>query len=76
VQRISRLRKGEVVAVRDEFIAQERQSRIWTAIARLVTSPYGLLLAFVWGFTEALSWFIVAEMALILFAAAHGITRR
>jgi hypothetical protein len=70
VQRISRLRKGEVVAVRDEFIAQERQSRIWTAIARLVTSPYGLLLAFVWGFTEALSWFIVAEMALILFAAA------
>jgi len=56
--------------VRDEFIAQERQSRIWTAIARLVTSPYGLLLAFVWGFTEALSWFIVAEMALILFAAA------
>jgi hypothetical protein len=70
VQRISPLRKGEVFAVRDEFIAQERQSRIWSVIARLVTSPYGLLLAFVWGFTEALSWFIVAEMALILFAAA------
>ena len=70
MQRISLLRKGEVVALRDEFIAQERQSRIWTVIARLVTSPYGLLLAFVWGFAEALSWFIVAEMALILFAAA------
>jgi hypothetical protein len=52
------------------FIAQERESRIWSATARLVTSPYGLLLAFVWGFAEALSWFIVAEMALILFAAA------
>src|SRR3979409_310128 len=56
--------------MRDEFLAQERPSRVWSAIARLVTSPYGLLLAFVWGFAEALSWFIVAEMALILFAAA------
>ena len=48
----------------------ERDSRVWSAIARLVGSPYGLLLAFVWGYAEALSWFIVAEMALILFAAA------
>jgi hypothetical protein len=39
-------------------------------MSRLVASPYGLLLAFVWGYAEALSWFIVAEMALILFAAA------
>jgi hypothetical protein len=70
VQRISALREREVTAVRDEFLAQERQSRAWSAVARLVTSPYGLLLAFVWGFAEALSWFIVAEMALILFAAA------
>jgi hypothetical protein len=45
-------------------------SRVWSVIARVVTSPYGLLLAFGWGFAEALSWFIVAEMALILFAAA------
>jgi hypothetical protein len=50
--------------------ARERQSPVWSAIARLVTSPYGLLLAFLWGFTEALSWFIVAEMALVLLAAA------
>ena len=48
----------------------ERPSRIWSAVARLVTSRYGLLLAFGWGFAEALSWFIVAEMALILLAAA------
>ena len=48
----------------------ERQSRVWSVIARLVSSPYGLLVAFLWGFAEALSWFIVAEMALILLAAA------
>ncbi|MDT5066261.1 MAG: hypothetical protein QOK02_2416 [Mycobacterium sp.] len=48
----------------------ERPSRIWSAIARVVASPYGLLVAFVWGYAEALSWFIVAEMALILLAAA------
>jgi hypothetical protein len=56
--------------MRDEHPVGERQSRVWSAIARLVTSPYGLLLAFLWGFAEALSWFIVAEMALIMFAAA------
>jgi hypothetical protein len=54
----------------DEFLAHEGGSRMWSATARLVTSPYGLLLAFLWGYTEALSWFIVAEMALILLAAA------
>jgi hypothetical protein len=48
----------------------KHQSRVWSAIARLVASSYGLVLAFLWGFTEALSWFIVAEMALILLAAA------
>ena len=48
----------------------DRQSRIWTVIACLVASPYGLAVAFIWGYAEALSWFIVAEMALILFAAA------
>jgi hypothetical protein len=48
----------------------DRQSRIWTLIASVVASPYGLAVAFIWGYAEALSWFIVAEMALILFAAA------
>jgi len=56
--------------MRDEHPVGERQSSVWSAIARLVTSPYGLLLAFLWGFAEALSWFIVAEMALIMLAAA------
>jgi hypothetical protein len=27
------------------YLAPERQSRVWSAVARLVTSPYGLLLA-------------------------------
>jgi hypothetical protein len=49
---------------------QQRPSRVWSAIARLVTSRYGLLVAFLWGFAEALSWFIVAEMALVMLAAA------
>lgn len=49
---------------------QERRSRVWSAIARVIGGPYGLPLAFLWGFAEALSWFIVAEMALLLFAAA------
>jgi hypothetical protein len=50
--------------------APDRQSRVWSAIARLVGGRYGLPLAFLWGFAEALSWFIIAEMALVLFAAA------
>ena len=50
--------------------ADERPSRVWAAVARLVSSRCGLVVAFLWGFAEALSWFIVAEMALILFAAA------
>lgn len=48
----------------------DRRSRIWTLIAALVAGPHGLAVAFVWGYAEALSWFIVAEMALILLAAA------
>jgi hypothetical protein len=48
----------------------EKRSRIWTVIAALVAGPYGLAVAFFWGYAEALSWFIVAEMALILLAAA------
>ena len=43
---------------------------MWSVIACLVAGPYGLAVAFIWGYAEALSWFIVAEMALILLAAA------
>lgn len=54
----------------DQNPAQQRQSRVWSVIAWLVAAPYGLAVAFIWGFAEALSWFIVAEMALLLFAVA------
>ncbi|HTQ22792.1 hypothetical protein [Mycobacterium sp.] len=54
----------------DESSAQDRPSRVWSAIARVMGGPLGLPLAFLWGYAEALSWFIVAEMALFLFAAA------
>lgn len=50
--------------------SQRRESRVWSAISGLVAGSFGLPLAFLWGYTEALSWFIVAEMALVLFAAA------
>ncbi|MBV9516289.1 MAG: 1-acyl-sn-glycerol-3-phosphate acyltransferase [Mycobacteriaceae bacterium] len=59
-----------VVTLRDQHPVRERRSRLGSAIARLVSGPYGLLLAFLWGFAEGLSWFIVAEMALVLLAAA------
>jgi hypothetical protein len=58
------------VAMGDQNPAQQRQSRVWSVIAWLVAAPYGLAVAFIWGFAEALSWFIVAEMALLLFAVA------
>jgi hypothetical protein len=54
----------------DESSVQDRPSPIWSAISRLMAGPFGLPLAFLWGYAEALSWFIVAEMALFLFAAA------
>jgi len=60
---------GELTMPHDSGLG-ERRSPVWSVVAHLVTSRYGLLLAFLWGFAEALSWFIVAEMALILFAAA------
>ena len=62
--------RRRVVAMRDEHPIRQRQSQIWSATARLVTSRYGLLMAFLWGFAEALSWPIIAEMALVVFAAA------
>ena len=60
----------EVRALRDEHPARVRQSRVWTLVAGLIAGPYSMLIAFVWGFAEAISWFIVAEMALILMPAA------
>ena len=45
-------------------------SAVWERMARLVGSRRGLLLAFLWGFGEALSWPVMAEMTLVFLAAA------
>ena len=56
--------------VRDRSPEPERRSRVWSVITCPVAGPYGLAVAFIWAYAEALSWFIVAEMALISLAAA------
>lgn len=56
--------------LRDEHPARVRRSRVWMWFAGLIAGPYSMLVAFVWGYAEAISWFIVAEMALILMPAA------
>lgn len=45
-------------------------SRAWLAMSRLLHSWPAPLLAFVWAFAEALSWPLIAELALVVFAAA------
>ena len=62
--------RGDVVALLEQGPAEARDSRVWRAVARLVTSPLGLVVAFLWGFAEALSWPVMAEMALVFLAVA------
>ena len=50
--------------------ARRRTSAVWARVARLVSGPRGLLVAFVWGLAEALSWPVMAEMTLVFLAAA------
>ena len=60
----------QLTALRDGHPLRTRESRVWLAVAGLIAGPYSMLVAFVWGFAEAVSWFIVAEMALVLLPAA------
>lgn len=46
-------------------------SRTWRGVRSLVDSPWGLALAGGWGFAEAISWPVMAEMSLVFFAAAE-----
>ena len=50
--------------------ARRRTSAVWAWVARLVSGPRGLLVAFAWGLAEALSWPVMAEMTLVFLAAA------
>lgn len=49
---------------------RERESRTWRTVARLLASPWALVVAFLWGLAEAMSWPIMAEMSLVLLAVA------
>lgn len=62
--------RDDVLGLLDEGPALPRTSALWRATARLVTSRAGLAVAFAWGLAEAWSWPVMAEMALVLLAAA------
>ncbi len=70
---------GEVDAadLRDQVVemlgagrATVRRSPIWRRIRDGVDQPTCLALGFTWGFAEAVSWPIMAEMALVFFGVA------
>ncbi|HEX3258678.1 MAG TPA: lysophospholipid acyltransferase family protein [Pseudonocardia sp.] len=50
--------------------ARRRTSAVWAQVARLVSGPRGLLVAFVWGLAGAPRWPVMAEMTLVFLAAA------
>lgn len=69
-----------VVALRNAGPLEPIVSPVWQRVARLVDSPAGIVVAFGWGFAEALSWPVIAEMELVLLAgsvprqpARHGV---
>jgi hypothetical protein len=62
--------RADVVGLLASAPVRERTSRVWEAVSSLVRSPWGLVVAFAWGFAEALSWPVMAEMALVFLAAA------
>jgi 1-acyl-sn-glycerol-3-phosphate acyltransferase len=62
--------RADVLALLDRGPATARVSSLWQRVARLVSSPRGLLVVALWGFAEALSWPVMAEMTLVLLAAA------
>jgi 1-acyl-sn-glycerol-3-phosphate acyltransferase len=59
-----------VARLRDDHPVRMRRSRVWAAIARMVGHPLSPLIALAWGFAEALSFPVIAEMALITLAVA------
>ena len=62
--------RTEVVALLGQGPARPRVSPLWARVARLVSGRRGLLVAFGWGVAEALSWPVMAEMTLVVLAAA------
>ncbi len=62
--------RADVLTMLGRGPAQCVVSPLWRRVASLVSSPRGLLVAFLWGFAEALSWPVMAEMTLVFLAAA------
>jgi 1-acyl-sn-glycerol-3-phosphate acyltransferase len=62
--------RADVLGLLDRGPARRRVSAVGERVARLVRSPRALLVAFLWGFAEALSWPVMAEMTLVFLAAA------
>jgi 1-acyl-sn-glycerol-3-phosphate acyltransferase len=62
--------RADVLDLLDRGPVRRRTSAVWERVARLVSGRRGLLVAFLWGFGEALSWPVMAEMTLVLLAAA------
>lgn len=63
--------RTRVTALLGQGPAIPKSSRTWRGIRALVDSRWGLLLAGGWGFAEAISWPVMAEMSLVFFAAAE-----
>ncbi len=62
--------RADMLELLDRGPATARVSPLWRRVALLVSGPRGLLLAAAWGFAEALSWPVMAEMTLVFLAAA------
>ena len=62
--------RADVLELLGRGPARRRTSAVRARVARLVSGPRGLVLAFAWGFAEALSWPAMAEMTLVFLAAA------
>jgi 1-acyl-sn-glycerol-3-phosphate acyltransferase len=59
-----------VVDLRCPAVALPVTSRVWRLVARRAAAPALLALSFAWGFAEALSWPVIAEMYLVLWVVA------
>lgn len=62
--------RDDVAALRDQAPVRPRTSRVWRAVHAAMVSRWGVALAFAWAFAEAISWPVMAEMFLVLLAAA------
>ena len=61
--------RQRVLHLRDAPMAR-RVSPVWQVVSRRACSRAALAIAFAWGVAEALSWPVIAEMSLVLFAVA------